>query len=62
MKVILSPWDKKGIVQDIKENFFEYGLLEQCKKCQHLGNKCSGQYNAPGITYFWCADYKEREK
>jgi len=37
MKVILSPWDKKGIVQDIIENFLEYGLLEQCKKCQHLG-------------------------
>jgi len=61
MRLVLSM-DKKKVYEEIEEKFFEYGFLEQCKKCQYLGNGCSGQYNAPGITYFWCADYVGRKK
>jgi|Deesub1362A_J573_1020465.scaffolds.fasta_scaffold00107_68 hypothetical protein len=53
---------RKVLEESIEENFKEFGLLKQCKKCLQLKNGCRGQYNAPGLTYFWCAHYDNGRK
>ena len=45
-----------SIKEEIDINIIQYGILEYCKKCKKLGRNCKGQYNAPGLKKFYCAD------
>jgi len=44
------------------ENVILFGYHPKCKKCAKFKHGCRGQYNAPGLTYFWCGDYERRKK
>jgi len=45
-----------------EDNVEEFGYLPLCTTCKRLGKNCQGQYNAPGLSYFYCGDYQRKRK
>ncbi len=46
----------------IVANMFEkYGIHPRCKKCLNLKECPSPQYNAEGMTLFYCNNFKENK-
>lgn len=42
--------------------FSEYGILEKCLRCPLFDDCKAPQYNAPGLTGFFCMDNERRKK
>ena len=45
----------------IEWQFAIFGILEQCLECENFNSCGNPQYNAKGLTLFFCADYIKRE-
>jgi len=46
----------------IQERINDFGVHKKCLRCP-VFNKCNApQYNAPGCTFFFCADYLKGRK
>ena len=61
------PIDVRTLIQRInqrrfEDNVAEFGYLPLCTTCAKLGKDCQGQYNAPGLTFFYCGDYQRKKK
>ena len=56
MRESFDPRATSVAVNDYEHNLQYYGLLEKCEKC---ARSCF-QYNAPGLSGFFCADFRPK--